>query len=1029
MAKLHIKLARIVSRQDQLKHSFNHLRSQIKIGLLEAEDVFNSLAVPLTKLVGLKSAEMAEEGRSSTVFMNICSNSQYVCEDEIRVDLHKSMPTAKRECDLHKLEEDYTENAIMAGNELIHKQKLQLIQLVQLLKQVESCVNSSQKNMFQTIDDQKDRIHMFLRKAVTYISVIQQSSHDGHAFNITLKLLKAIYDHITEVLSSVEGGVDNLISKLTDEMCKPMIEYVKSYKAEMTAGTCPRLLVALEDMRGVARDGRVELEQARKMVRVAEERKAEALSMLRESEERLKKTRQYLDVFTNVKKEANSHYAKNKLLAPAPQEDQTKDDKLLWELLKKKQAHQQPESPFGPKELLRVGTSTKNPVPITGASHRPTTRAYMKLKTHSSGSLLPLGLSPSLTRKKSGVTYLLNCKIPLSSPSILKPSPFSISISIFNSISVTYNSPAASMGNCFSGGGHGKFAVGGTSSDPNAHRTNDAVDNFFKSRGYNSLFYQIELSLSAANLRDRDMLSKSDPLAVVYTKGKDGSLQELGRTEVVLNSLNPQWITKIKVAYCFETVQTLLFRVYDVDTQFHGPEVKTLKLDDQQYLGECTCTLSQIVTDPKRSWTTDLVSIAESTESTQPKKLGQLTVLAEVEHVSKTTAELTFRCSDLENKDFFSKSDCFLVISKYVESGATIPICRTEVLKNTLRPEWKPVFLNMSQVGSKDSPLIIECFNFNSNGKHDSLGKAQKSLAELENLSYSKQGENLFLPITIGKDHQSKVLKSQLFVEKFSESVHHTFLDYFFGGCEMNFMVAIDFTASNGNPRLPDSLHYIDYSGRLNAYQKAIQEVGDVLQFYDHDKEFPAWGFGARPIDGPISHCFNLNGSSGDNPSVAGIQGIMTAYGQALSNVSLAGPTLFGPVITSAATIASQAVVANEHKYFVLLIITDGVITDQQETIDAIVMASELPMSILIVGVGGADFKEMEILDADKGEKLHSSTGRIASRDIVQFVPFRDVQGGEMSVVQSLLAELPSQFLTYMRNNGIEPKTKLPTPY
>lgn len=43
---------------------------------------------------------------------------------------------------------------------------------------------------------------------------------------------------------------------------------------------------------------------------------------------------------------------------------------------------------------------------------------------------------------------------------------------------------------------------------------------------------------------------------------------------------------------------------------------------------------------------------------------------------------------------------------------------------------------------------------------------------------------------------------------------------------------------------------------------QAILEVGEVLQFYDTDKRFPAWGFGARPIDGPVSHCFNLNGSS-----------------------------------------------------------------------------------------------------------------------------------------------------------------------
>nr|AFK42772.1 unknown [Lotus japonicus] len=62
-----------------------------------------------------------------------------------------------------------------------------------------------------------------------------------------------------------------------------------------------------------------------------------------------------------------------------------------------------------------------------------------------------------------------------------------------------------------------------------------------------------------------------------------------------------------------------------------------------------------------------------------------------------------------------------------------------------------------------------------------------------------------------------------------------------------------------------------------------------------------------------------------------------------------------------------------------------------------------------------------QILDADKGDRLESSYGRIASRDIVQFVPFRDVQSGEISVVQALLAELPTQFLAYMRSRDIQP--------
>ncbi|KAH1115018.1 hypothetical protein J1N35_008396 [Gossypium stocksii] len=610
------------------------------------------------------------------------------------------------------------------------------------------------------------------------------------------------------------------------------------------------------------------------------------------------------------------------------------------------------------------------------------------------------------------------------------------------------------MGNCCSDVGGGMAAVSGAASSAATGNQNDAVDMYLRSHGIHGLFSQIELSFSATSLRDRDVFSKSDPMVVVYIKERDGAINEVFRTEVVLNSLTPTWIAKYTITYHFEVVQNLLFKVFDVDTQYHNVEVKMLKLEEQQSLGEACCTLSEIVTKPNRSLTLDLILREESVSSTHSQHHGKLTVHAEECFSSKSTADIILRCIDLESKNLFSKSVCgdgfifsyflfvllsgilvifwckfglvlqdpFLVISKLAESGISIPVCKTEVLKNDHNPTWKPVFLNIQQVGSKDSPLVIECFNFNSNGKHDLIGKVEKSLADLEKLHLGREGENLYLPTLVGHNYENKILNSKLLVDKFSETVKHTFLDYLAGGFELNFMVAIDFTASNGNPRLPDSLHYIDPSGRLNAYQKAIYEVGEILQFYDADKRYPAWGFGARPIDGPVSHCFNLNGSS-NYCEVQGIQGIMMAYTSALFNVSLAGPTLFGHVINRASVVACDSLSTGAKKYFALLIITDGVITDLQETKDALVKASDLPLSILIVGVGGADFKEMEILDADKGERLESTTGCIASRDIVQFVPFRDVQSGEISVVGALLAELPTQFLTYMRRRDIKPST------
>ncbi|KMT13538.1 hypothetical protein BVRB_4g083170 isoform A [Beta vulgaris subsp. vulgaris] len=587
------------------------------------------------------------------------------------------------------------------------------------------------------------------------------------------------------------------------------------------------------------------------------------------------------------------------------------------------------------------------------------------------------------------------------------------------------------MGGCFSDVNGGKAAVGGAQRGAMAplegggydvdFAQNEAVDHFYKVQGFQPLFTHIELSLSASKLLDLDITSKSDPMAVVYIKKRDGSLEEIGRTEVILNNLNPAWIGKISIAYHFEIVQTLVFSIYDIDTKYHNVPVKALKLQDQEFLGEASCVLSEIFTKRDKTLTKNL-------HNKNRKNAGMLTVHAEETVASRNAAEIVFRCTSLDNKDWLSKSDPFLRISRKVEAGDAVPICKTEVVNNNLNPVWRPVYLTTQQFGSKDNPLIIECFDFNSNGNHTLIGKLQTSVSTIENLHREKTGISFVMP----HHGREKVLKGQLFVDAYREKQLYSFLDYISSGFELNFMVAVDFTASNGNPRNSESLHYIDPSGRLNAYQQAIMEVGEVIQFYDSDRCFSAWGFGGRTMEGNISHCFNLNASP-YNSEVEGIEGIMAAYNSALQTVALSGPTLFGKVIHKAAEIAGQSLEHSKSKYYVLLIITDGVLTDPQETIDALVKASDLPLSILIVGVGAADFTQMEILDADKGHRLESSSGRIATRDIVQFVPMRDIQAGQKPMVEALLEELPGQFLTYMRSREIKPQnlnteTTLPPP-
>ena len=80
----------------------------------------------------------------------------------------------------------------------------------------------------------------------------------------------------------------------------------------------------------------------------------------------------------------------------------------------------------------------------------------------------------------------------------------------------------------------------------------------------------------------------------------------------------------------------------------------------------------------------------------------------------------------------------------------------------------------------------------------------------------------------------------------------------------------------------------------------------------------------------------------------------------------------------------------NQQVFSILLVMTDGDIHDMRETKSLIVAASELPCAIVIVGVGDHDFLDMDTLDADDA-LLRDDYGKVAKRDIVQFVRFKEV--------------------------------------
>ncbi|CAB9522457.1 Copine-6 [Seminavis robusta] len=246
------------------------------------------------------------------------------------------------------------------------------------------------------------------------------------------------------------------------------------------------------------------------------------------------------------------------------------------------------------------------------------------------------------------------------------------------------------------------------------------------------------------------------------------------------------------------------------------------------------------------------------------------------------------------------------------------------------------------------------------------------------------------------------------------------FVDYLTGGLELQMCVAIDFTGSNGDPRKPGTLHYIHRDGSLNDYEKAITAVGAVVARYDSDQKFPVWGFGAK-FRGIINHCFQV----GPDPELSGIQGILDGYRRVFrTGLTMSGPTVFAECITKAAQQAraqqAQSAKVGKQSYHILLILTDGAVTDVEHTKRALIEASDAPLSIIIVGIGTADFSTMQFLDD------FLSSGNTAGRDICQFVEFHKHQHNRENLTKETLDEVPDQLVDYFYDSqGIMPHPPL----
>jgi len=220
-----------------------------------------------------------------------------------------------------------------------------------------------------------------------------------------------------------------------------------------------------------------------------------------------------------------------------------------------------------------------------------------------------------------------------------------------------------------------------------------------------------------------------------------------------------------------------------------------------------------------------------------------------------------------------------------------------------------------------------------------------------------------------------------------------------------NLIFGIDFTKSNtwtGERTFRNQCLHAILPNQFNPYQQAMDICGRTLDPFDDDGLIPCFGFGDAGTTDKGVFPFNPDGS----PCIR-IQGVLRRYCEIVQNVRMSGPTSFEPIIRKAMEIVGQT-----RQYHILVIICDGEVNSVVPTRDAIIAASQYPLSIVCVGVGDGPFGVLEHFD----DQLTQS-----KFDNFQFVNFYQIMSNprvenyDVEFACKALNEIPDQFLACRR--------------
>jgi Copine len=356
---------------------------------------------------------------------------------------------------------------------------------------------------------------------------------------------------------------------------------------------------------------------------------------------------------------------------------------------------------------------------------------------------------------------------------------------------------------------------------------------------------------------------------------------------------------------------------------------------------------------------------------------------------------------------------------------ARMTIARTERALAGFNAAWQPLNVNTSALCSDESDFVatrlsFDVLDWHDGGLHRRIGRSRPVA-----LQALLEGGEMILTLEDDSDDDSDDGNGdsdsdddngmRLMLSNVTVNAVHSFFEYLLDGWSMRTHFAVDMTVANGDPLtgVAGCAHHTSET-QPNRYVRVMSALASVAEQYGA-LEATLYGALAAPF-GAVSHCAPLNGQPND-ASVPDAVSLLDAYRHALPTVKPAGPPLLAQTIRRVVGLARRDARNDVHCFHQLIVLANADAQDVRDALDELVDASHLPMSVLFVGVGGADLPSMHVLDATR-DALVSSAGEPASRAVSRHLTWDDANP---LFARHALAHLVPQFLGYMQAHSIVP--------